>query len=240
MPSEARRIDWLARQRGTKKIFAAFRRNPENPARPRLDFRCGSRKDSAMGETSRSLLQVLQGEPDGDAWQRLCALYTPMIRMWLRQQAALGQDVDDLVQEVLLVVVRKLKDFERQRTGSFRRWLRLIAVNCLREQWRRRAGEPEARGDAAFARTLEQLEDPDSELSRRWDREHDEYVSRYLLAKIEPRFEPKTWRAFQATAVQGRAVADAAAELGMTPNAVMIAKSRVLSVLRQEGEGLLD
>src|SRR5438067_1112906 len=100
-----------------------------------------------MSETSASLLDRLRLQPDAASWQRLVALYTPLIRGWLRRQAALDQDADDLVQEVLAVLVRKLPEFRREpRPGAFRRWLRGITVNCLREHWRRCRGRPVATG----------------------------------------------------------------------------------------------
>jgi RNA polymerase sigma-70 factor (ECF subfamily) len=57
---------------------------------------------------------------------------------------------------------------------------------------------------------------------------------------IAPLFEPATLAAFRRIAVDGIAPAQAAAELGLSLNAVLVAKSRVLSQLRQEAKGLID
>ena len=86
-----------------------------------------------MSVTSLSLLEHVQQSPDDSAWERLVDLYTPLILVWLKRYALLDQDIDDLVQEVLTVVVRKMPEFHRNpHTGSFRRWLHTITVNCLR------------------------------------------------------------------------------------------------------------
>jgi RNA polymerase sigma-70 factor (ECF subfamily) len=53
-------------------------------------------------------------------------------------------------------------------------------------------------------------------------------------------FEPKTWKAFQRTALEGASASEVAAELAMTTNAVFIARSRVLARLRQEAAELID
>jgi RNA polymerase sigma factor (sigma-70 family) len=194
-----------------------------------------------MLETSASLLERLSRQPDEESWQRLVDLYSPLIRGWLRRQGLVGQDAEDQVQEVLLVVFRKLPDFRRQpRPGAFRRWLRTITVNCLRVFWRTRRGKPTATGDSHFLEMLQQLEDPVSDLSQQWDQEHDRHVTRRLLDLIKPIFEATTWSAFERVALHGIPAETVAAELGMTVNAVFIAKSRVLARLRQEGEGLLD
>ena len=90
-----------------------------------------------MAETSFSLLDRLRHGPEEDSWRRMVDLYSPLIRGWLRRYTLANEDVDDLVQEVLAIVVRKVPEFERQpRVGAFRRWLRNITVNCLREFWR--------------------------------------------------------------------------------------------------------
>jgi RNA polymerase sigma-70 factor (ECF subfamily) len=53
-------------------------------------------------------------------------------------------------------------------------------------------------------------------------------------------FEPTTWQACWETVVMDRPAAEVAAELGISVNAVYLAKSRILSRLRQDLDGLLD
>lgn len=191
--------------------------------------------------TSVSLLERLRRQPGAALWQRLVDIYTPLIQGWLRRHALLPQDAEDLVQDVLAVVVRRLPDFHHQaRTGSFRCWLRTITVNCVRDFWRAQRHRPQATGDSKVLHILDQLEDPDSAISRQWDLEHDRHVSQRLLQLIRPEFEATTWQAFRRVALEGASPDATAAELGISVNAVFIAKSRVLSRLRQEGEGLLD
>src|SRR5439155_24190258 len=99
---------------------------------------------------------------------------------------------------------------------------------------------PTATGDSGFLAMLDNLADEQSDLSQQWDQEHDRHVTRQLLELIKPSFEPTTWTAFERVALEGAAPSAVAAELGITVNAVFIAKSRVMSRLRQEGRDLLD
>jgi RNA polymerase sigma-70 factor (ECF subfamily) len=194
-----------------------------------------------MFATSISLLENLRQDPTESRWQRLVDLYSPLIRLWLRRYALIEQDVDDVVQEVLAVVVGKMPEFQRKpQAGAFRRWLRTITVNCLRGFWRAERFRARSADGESFADVLDQLEDANSALSKVWDQEHDDFVAQQLLAMIQPRFEAKTWQAFQRVALEGIPVDQAAQELGLTANAVFIAKSRVLQQLRQEAQGLLD
>jgi RNA polymerase sigma factor (sigma-70 family) len=194
-----------------------------------------------MADTSVSLLNRLRSQPDAESWRRLVELYTPLIQGWLRRQAVAPADADDLAQEVMTVVVRELPHFDHnQQRGAFRNWLRTITVNRLRVLWRSRHNRPVATGDSDFLKMLDELEDPNSGLSRLWDREHDQHVARRLMELVEPQFEPTTWRAFRRVVLDGVKAATAAAELHLSVNAVLLAKSRVLSRLRQEMEGLTD
>jgi len=192
-----------------------------------------------MPETPVSLLERLRLRPDADSWRRLVDLYAPLIRGWLPQYSLQPPDVDDLSQDILAVLVRELPNFQHDlRPGSFRRWLRTITVNRLRNFWRSGKHRPVAAGDVDFL--LDQLEQPDSPLSRQWDEEHDRHVVARLLKLLEPEFEPATWRAFRLLVLEGKPTAEVAAELNMTANAVRIAKSRILTRFRQEAEGLLE
>ena len=56
---------------------------------------------------------------------------------------------------------------------------------------------------------------------------------------IEPEFAPSTWKSFRLLVLEERPAADVAESLGLSVNAVLIAKSRVLRRLRQEGRGLI-
>jgi RNA polymerase sigma-70 factor, ECF subfamily len=193
-----------------------------------------------MAATRQSLL-LRASKGDEGAWQDLCELYRPLIAGWLRRQSVPEADIDDLVQEIFLAVVRGLPSFSHSgRRGAFRSWLRTIASNYSCDYWRSPARRTAASGDDAAQSALGLLEDPDSPLNRYWDEEHDRYVLRCLFEAVELEFEPATVRAFQLVALDGVSGARAADEVGISLTAVYIAKSRVLSRLRELAEGLLD
>jgi RNA polymerase sigma-70 factor (ECF subfamily) len=191
--------------------------------------------------TSRSLLARARDFGDVDAWKRLTDLYVPLIRRWVRLYAPRSHEIDDLVQDVMATLARELATFRHnERVGAFRTWLRTVTVHRLRASWQAEKGRPRAIGGDESIRAIEHLEDPNSPLSRTWDEEHDRHVAHVLLESIRLEFQPATWHAFTAQVREGRTAADVAAELGLSVNAALIAKSRVLKRLRQSAEGLLD
>jgi RNA polymerase sigma-70 factor (ECF subfamily) len=193
-----------------------------------------------MSETSASLLERLRTQPDDPSWKRLVDLYTPLIQGWLRRYGVKPADADDLTQEVLSAVVRDLPQFRHERRGAFRSWLRSITVHRLHGFWRAAQYRPIALGGDAVVEQLAQLEDPESGLSRVWDEEHDRHVLRRLLELLAPEFGATRLRAFERVALQGEPAVAVATDLGLTVNAVLLAKSRVLRRLRQEARGLVD
>lgn len=193
-----------------------------------------------MGDTSLSLLERLQRQPDPASWQRLVDIYAPLIGRWLARSLLQSADHDDLIQEVLKIVVKKLPDFERRRVGSFRAWLRVVTANCLKAHWRSEKYRSFAAGGSEFLQKLQELEDPTSPLAQAWDAEHDQYVVRRLLNLIGPQFEPTTLQAFQRVVMEGQKPGQVAAELGISVNAVFLGKSRILRQLRQELVGLIS
>src|SRR5262249_54989024 len=111
----------------------------------------------------------------------------------------------------------------------------------VQDHFRRRRGQPEARGGTDAQRPLaagSQAEspgpdagDPGDELTRLYHRAPE---------LVRGEFEERTWQAFWRAAVDGQAPTDIAADLGMTPAAVRKAKSRVLHRLREEVGDLIQ
>ena len=124
-----------------------------------------------MSPTSFSLLDRLKvAGPEASDWNRLQGIDLPLIQRWLSRVPGLGDESADLAQEVLVVVFREIPRFERQREGSFRAWLRRVAVNKVLNYRRQREQLPAVGLDPADG-FLERLSDPNGDLAREWDRD---------------------------------------------------------------------
>jgi RNA polymerase sigma factor (sigma-70 family) len=191
-------------------------------------------------DTSASLLDRLAGAPTEADWRRLDGLYRPLLAAWAARAGVPAADADDLVQEVLLAVVKQVADFDRRGEGAFRGWLRTVLGRRIIDYFRRQAVRPIATGRTDFADRLGELASPETDLSRIWDREHDEHVARQAMKIIQPDFTPATWQAFRRQVIDGMPAATAAAEGGLSLNAALLAKSRILKRLRQEVAELIE
>jgi RNA polymerase sigma-70 factor (ECF subfamily) len=187
-----------------------------------------------MDSTPVSLLERLRQPGEEQAWQRFAELYTPLLYYWTRRLGLQPQDAADLVQEVFTLLVRKLPGFTYDQHKSFRSWLRTVTLNKWRDICRQRTETPLA-DDAVLA----ELTNHDAgDLLE--EAEYRQLLIRRALQIMQAEFQPTTWRACWEYVVADRPAAEVAAELNISVGAVYIAKSRVLSRLRQELDGLLD
>jgi RNA polymerase sigma-70 factor (ECF subfamily) len=193
-----------------------------------------------MEQTPQSLLEKLRLRPDDASWKRLVNLYTPLLQRWLHQYGIPPADADDLVQEVLTVLVRELPAFQHTgHRGAFRRWLRTVVVHRV-QGYRRSRQVSSAAVLHVSEGELSAVADPAGGLEQQWEQEHDQYLIRRALELLEKEFTPTTCQAFRRQVLDAASPAAVAAELGMTANAVVLAKFRVLRRLRRELDGLTD
>jgi RNA polymerase sigma-70 factor (ECF subfamily) len=189
---------------------------------------------------SLSLLERVRAR-DRAAWARLVALYGPMVYGWCLRAGLQPADAADVGQEVFAAVARGIDGFRHDRAGdTFRGWLYVITRNKLRD----RAASPGvvgAGGSDAQRRLAELPAGPPDE-SGSTDEEVNERkaLCRRAVECIRGDFEPRTWQCFWRAFVDGHAPADIATDLGITVNAVYLARSRVLRRLREEFASLCD
>lgn len=169
---------------------------------------------------------------------RLVELYTPLVSHWTRSSGIRAADVADVLQEVFRSAMGGISAFRRDRQGdSFRAWLRTITRSKVNDHFRKRANDPLYGQDSA----LERRPAPELE-SRGVDEESsafDEVEARLqahllerALEEVRGRVKSHTYQAFVRCVLEDRAPSHVAEELGMTPGAVRVAKTRVLQRLR--------
>lgn len=186
-----------------------------------------------MHTTPPTLLVRLRESPDDETWARFVRLYTPLLFGWARRAGESEDDAADLTQDVFSVLVRSLPAFEVG-NGQFRSWLRTVAMNKLRDRKRRQA--------LANQRPLDGVPEPalPDHAEAYWESEYHKELARRALQLIQTDFAPETWRACWEFVANGRPAVEVARELGLTENAVYLARCRVLRRLRSELAGLLD
>ena len=150
----------------------------------------------------------------------------------------------DITQEVLQTLCQELATFKHNgRIGAFRNWLKTITINRCRRYWDGKKRQISTDKSSDFERgtnVLDELEDPGSDFSNLWDKEHDNYVCEKVLGLIRREFEPQVFDVFIRNFINSEPPKSIADEMGTTVGNVYKMKFRVLQRLKQAANGLLD
>jgi RNA polymerase sigma-70 factor (ECF subfamily) len=168
-------------------------------------------------------------------------IYEPLVRRLARRSGLQGADADDLTQDVFRAVAGAIERWDPDPArGSFRAWLSRIArnliVNLLAARRRQSAGY--GTGDTDIVALLEAQPALDEQDSALFDVEYRRRVFAWAAERIRGSFHETTWLAFWRTGVEGRDVPAVAEELGLSPGAVYVARSRIMARLRREVESI--
>jgi RNA polymerase sigma-70 factor (ECF subfamily) len=208
---------------------------PDSPAPETPDGVSGAKQP-----TSLTLLQRLRVH-DADAWQTLVKLYTPLVYYWCARGGVRGADAEDVAQDVFQAAATHLEQFRRDRPGdSFRGWLRGITRNMVLQHFRRDKRQPKGSGGTDAVQRLQAIESSPGADADQDSVEEMDGLRRRALELVRSEFEDRTWQAFWLTVVESRSPVDIAAEMGVSPAAVRMAKSRVLHRLKEEFGELIN
>jgi RNA polymerase sigma-70 factor (ECF subfamily) len=183
-----------------------------------------------MVSTSASLLERLR-EPDAvAAWRRFADLYSPLLYHWATRLGHQNADADDIVQDLFVVLYRKLPEFEYDSSKSFRAWLKTILINRSRRYQREKA--------PAMDMAWQELADPAGDSLD--EQEYRQYLLHRALELIEREFSPLQRRAFHEYVLNDRPVEEVSRGLELSVANIYCIKSRILNRLRQEIRHLID
>ncbi len=190
---------------------------------------------SSTRHSHASLIFRLQ-ENDEAAWQELVDLFAPLIFHWCSRLQLDASDSSDVMQEVFAAVSKSIAGFHAQGDGALRGWLWKITQNKVRDFYRKDNHRAKAIGGSTAQLNLNQIAESDAELSHEEmtsETETKRLVSR-ALKLIEHDFQETTWTAFWRATIEGHDTTWIATDLGISPNSVRQAKSRVLRRLREQ------
>jgi RNA polymerase sigma-70 factor (ECF subfamily) len=189
-------------------------------------------------QTRLSLLVQIRDGTNHAAWSEFVKLYGPLVYGFARKRGLQDADAADLMQDVLRSVSAAIGRLDYDRTqGTFRGWLFTITRNKLFNFLSARRVRPQGSGDTTTNRLLDAHAEA-SDGADTWELEYQRRLASIAMERVKVEFQENTWRAFWLTAVEGVSAADAAKQVGISPGAVYVAKSRVLARLKQEVESI--
>jgi RNA polymerase sigma-70 factor (ECF subfamily) len=168
--------------------------------------------------------------PCGDAWRDFHDRCAPLIRHVTRRLGLSREDAADVGQETWtrFWLACRAGRYDRRR-GGLRTWLVAMVRYRVADLHRARAANRELTRDPDELDLVAPtpLVDP-------WDVEHERRLLRQALQELleASRFSDRTLRAFERFVLQQHPASRVAAELGLTPHDVYMAKNRVTKRLR--------
>jgi RNA polymerase sigma factor (sigma-70 family) len=182
--------------------------------------------------THQTLLARLRHDPSSDAaWDEFVEHYGRHIYRWCRQWRLQDADAEDVTQEILLKLSRKLRNFAYDPESSFRSWLKTVAHHAWRDFVDSPSRARTVPGDHwALLQSVEARKDLIKKLEEAFDYE----LLEAAKLQVRLRVAPHTWEAFRLVAMEGLPVEEVAAMVHMQVAMVYVAKSKVQKMLREE------
>jgi RNA polymerase sigma-70 factor (ECF subfamily) len=185
--------------------------------------------ESSPDDTPVQLLRAAR-QGDNEAWARLIEWFRPGVLSQLRRANVDTHSTEDLFQDVLLAVLRRIGSFERRRSGSFRRYLRKTVFSRLTDFRRARQRTKEYSGQELLDHHPQPpAACPEADM----DPAFRDFIQ-IALERIRMEFATKNWEAFWRGVVLGEDLPTLQRELGMTHGAYYHARARILHALRTE------
>lgn len=185
-------------------------------------------KEVGQSRTSSTLLRAAAAE-DVTAWGELVDLYGPLVYRFARRQGLQPACASDLVQEVLIAVVKNLKTFRHDRPGdSFRAWLLTIAWNKFYDRRRQEGRGPQAVGGTDAQTALLAQAFPQSATTSTSGTPDERLVRmRQAVEMVRTAVAADKWAMFCSLVIDGCPAEEVAEIYGTTTNVVYLAKSRI-------------
>ena len=187
--------------------------------------------------TRSSLLTRLRDAGDDTSWRTFFETYWRLIYNVARKSGLSDPDAQDVVQETVIAVARRMPEFRYDPIrGSFKQWLLLITRRRIQDHLRRlyrslpraepgqREGPEEIAGPALT---------PDAEIDAAWEEEWRVSLLQGALVRVRRRVNPKQYQVFDCCVLQNLPSGEVARMLGLNAAQVYLAKHRMASAVKR-------
>lgn len=187
--------------------------------------------------TRETLILRLRDAADDASWAEFAEIYTPLLFGYCRKRSIPTTDAEDIIQGVMASVAKAMGGFDYNRQkGTFKGWLFTILRNAIANHFRKASRRPVTTAETQVFINLEA--DPGEGERLDWERDYQKHLLAWAMEKVKEEFSERIWGIFEASAIHGRDHAELATELGISKNAIAVARHRVTKRLREKTESV--
>ena len=172
-----------------------------------------------------------------------------MIHNVARKAGLSDAEAQEVVQETVIAVARKIGDFKADPArGSFSAWLMQLTRWRIADQWRKRQAEPALKAasgavgesapgpdDIGSTGPIERIPDPaNTALDAAWREEWEKHLLAVALERVKQQVSPRQFQMFDLHVGQQLSVQETARALQASVASVYMAKHRVARLVKKE------
>jgi RNA polymerase sigma factor (sigma-70 family) len=189
--------------------------------------------------TRRSLLERVKNWDDQESWRLFFDTYWVLVRSVALKAGLSEAEADDVVQETMLSVAKKIRDFHYDPAiGKFRSWL------IHNTQWRvgdqlrkrKRLAQPRTRTNSERrTATIEQIPDPASlDLNKVCEEEWENHLFQLAVEKMKRQVKAKHFQIFDLYVLKKWSGNKVAETVGVDRALVHLTKYRLMKLIKTE------
>lgn len=184
-----------------------------------------------LERTTTALLVALHDSGNAEAWQAFDRRYRPILIGFARSCGLSEHDAAEVAQSTLVRFIEQYREgrYDRER-GRLGAWLVTIARFRVLDHRRKAQVLPKSASES----TMVNLDD-DRSVDDAYEAQRRLAILREAMDELKERTktDPRTIRAFELLYYHGMSVQAVAADLGMQPQDVYLAKSRIAAKIRE-------
>ena len=189
--------------------------------------------------TRESLLLRLKSWDDQESWADFFNTYWRLIYSAALKAGLNEAQAQDVVQDTIIVVAKKMKDFTYDRAiDSFKGWLLYLTRKRIALEYRRKEQARVTSGSSESTDwTLEANDLPDPagfDLQSVWEQEWERNLWEAAIARVKKEVNAKQFQMFDLYTIKEKSAQEVAGQLNVPVAQVYLAKHRISSLLKKE------
>lgn len=191
--------------------------------------------------TSLELLAAVKNASRA-SWPVFVQKYTRLLQRWCEEWQATGEDTEDVIQETLMEMFRRINDYKVNPETTFRSWLRKVAyfryLRILKKDRRLTTFTDTPSAIAPDHGTILVSSNACDSFMKLIDQMADQELVEMACQRIAGRIPQENWTIFCRRELEGVPGKTVAEEFGISANAVDVITFRVRKMIRVELEML--